>query len=69
MSEKADGYRQFVDKTFQELADLEAESKKHPLLKFLSEYGLTMSEAGRLYYKKGMSSRQLMDAIKADRRK
>lgn len=63
------GYRDFVDKTFREIDDLEKESKKHPLLNALRECGLTLQEAGRRYYKRGMSSRQFLEAIKADREK
>jgi hypothetical protein len=69
MYEKADEYRQFVDKTFQELDDLEAESRRHPLNDLLREYRLTMAQATRLYYKKGMTGRQLMEAIRTDREK
>ncbi len=61
-----DGYRDFVDRTFREIDDLENESKQHPLLNALREYGLTLQEAGQRYYKRGMTSRELLEAIKAD---
>jgi hypothetical protein len=60
-----DGYKEFLDRTFQEIDDLEAESNKHPILNGVRDYGLTMAEATRLYYKRGMTGRQFLDAIKA----
>ena len=60
-----EGYKEFLDRTFQEIDDLEAESKKHPILNALRDYGLTMAEATRLYYKRGMTGQQFLDAIKA----
>jgi hypothetical protein len=69
MRDKTGVYREFVDRIFREIDDLETESKKHPLLSVLREYGLTMDEATRLYYKKGMTARQLIEAIRTDRDK
>jgi hypothetical protein len=60
-----EGYKEFLDRTFQEIDDLEAESNKYPILNAVRDYGLTMAEAARLYYKRGMTGRQFLDAIKA----
>ena len=61
-----DGYQDFVDRTFREIDDLESESKQHPILNALREYGLTLAEAGRRYYKRGMTGREFLEAIRTD---
>jgi hypothetical protein len=63
---KKDGYTDFVNRTFQEIDDLESESKGHPLVNALREYGLTLQEAALRYYKRGMTSNELLEAVKAD---
>ena len=62
---KKDGYTNFVNRTFREIEDLESESKRHPLVNALREYGLTLQEAARRYYKHGMSASQFLEAVKA----
>jgi hypothetical protein len=66
---KTDDYTTFVNRTFEQITDLETESNKHPIRYALRDYGLTMAEATRLYYRRGMSGKQFLDAIKADREK
>jgi hypothetical protein len=62
MREK-DEYRDFPD---QEINDLESE---YILTATAHEYGVTLDEAARLYYKPGMTGQQLHDALKAHREK
>ena len=63
---KQEGYEDFVNRTFREIDDLESESKQHPILNALREYGLTLQEAARRYYKRGMTSSEFLEAVKAD---
>jgi hypothetical protein len=51
---ETDEYKAFVDRIFEQIADLEAESNKYPIQNALRDYGLTMAEATRLYYKRGI---------------
>jgi hypothetical protein len=66
---KQDGYKDFQEQVFQEISDLETEGKKYPITATAHEYGLTLDEAARLYYKPGMTGKQFLDAMNADRGK
>jgi hypothetical protein len=62
---KQDGYEDFQDQIFREIADLESERNKHILTATAHEYGLTLQEAARLYYEPGMTGQQFLDALEA----
>jgi hypothetical protein len=66
---RKDGYRDFQDQIFQEIGDLESERNKYILTANAREYGLTLNEAARLYYKPGMTGQQFLDAMKAQKAK
>jgi hypothetical protein len=66
---KQDSYQDFQDQVFQEISDLETDGKKYPVTAIAHEYGLTLNEAARLYYKPGMTGEQFLDAMRAGRGK
>jgi hypothetical protein len=68
MREK-DEDRDFQDRVFREITDLESERNEYVLTATAHEYGMTLDEAARLYYKPGMTGQQLHDAMSAHREK
>jgi len=65
---KQSTYKDFQDQIFREIVELESESKKNIISKTCREFGLTLNEAARLYYKPGMSGQQFLDAVRSGQR-
>ncbi len=40
--------------------------REKDVLNALREYGLTLAEAGRRYYKRGMTGREFLEAMRTD---